>query len=55
MEVSETMFDDHEKFEKLAFLSLGTTILTLAKTDWNSFLIIFDELSRAFFVFLYDQ
>ena len=34
MEVSETMFDDHEKFEKLLFfLALGATILTLAKTD----------------------
>ena len=27
----------------------------LAKIGWNSFVIIFDELSNAFSVFLYDQ
>ena len=49
------MFDNREKLENLAIFDTGAVILTLAKkTDGNSFVIILDELSNAFSVFLYD-
>ena len=50
------MFDYREELGNLAiFLALGATILTSAKIDWNSFVLIFEELPNVFSFFFYDQ
>ena len=35
------MFDNRDKLENFAIFGSGATILTLAKIDWYSFVIIF--------------